>query len=201
MFGFADPSLRIKSAAIWQLHISILETQEKQENGFFHSYRLPTKRTKTADKWTLLFGRCHFISLILCQQRQKRRSAFCWKWAGNIQSIKVLNNPALTEGSMSRALVHKCAQTSIDKFYYYVTSNARFYKKRRCYQSVICKLWSEGAIAREYRQIVDLDSTDTGAYLLKHCLLAECLWGLSHVCSWWKLSKFCKKKKQLERRG
>lgn len=117
MFGFADPSLRIKSAAIWQLHISILETQEKQENGFFHSYRLLTKRTQTADKWTLLFGRCHFISLILCQQRQKRRSAFCWKWAGNIQSIKVLNNPALTEGSMSRALVHKCAQTSIDKFY------------------------------------------------------------------------------------
>ena len=102
------------------------------------------------------------------------------------ESMKILNNPALTEGSMSRALVHKCAQTSIDKFYYYVTSNARFTKKRRCYQSVICKLWSEGAIAREYRQIVDLDSTDTGAYLLKHCLLAECLWGLSHVCSWWK---------------
>ena len=40
------------------------------------------------------------------------------------ERIKVLNNPALTEGSMSRALVHKCAQTSIDKFYHYVTSSA-----------------------------------------------------------------------------
>ena len=61
------------------------------------------------------------------------------------ESIKVLINPALTEESMSRAPAHKRA--SIIKFPRRVRG-ARFTKKRSCNRHAICKLWSEGAIAR-----------------------------------------------------